>query len=258
MKFNFLHTKNNIGYLTTPQTEFADVYVDVRQKEGRILSNEQVENLPYISPQNPHYNEWIARQRSTERFLTYLSTKTTALHILDVGCGNGWFTHKMATLSNHLTVVGLDVNPPELEQAHTVFKAENLQYVYADIFEGQEHFKQQYDLITLNACVQYFEDFKALFSVLKSFIKPKGEIHILDSFFYPENEIVNAKKRTFQYYESLGFPEMASNYFHHSLNSIADFDVLYRPKNGIFQKLFRKKDTPFMWLQYILTETKND
>ncbi|WP_055443820.1 hypothetical protein [Lacinutrix himadriensis] len=102
-------------------------------------------------------------------------------------------------------------------------------------------------MITLNACVQYFSGFKVLLSTLKTFLKPKGEIHIIDSLFYKPIDIADAKKRTLSYYTQLGFPEMASLYFHHSEENIQGFEVLYKKKNKILRKVLNVKDSPFCW-----------
>ena len=178
--------------------------------------------------------------------MAYLQQKNAPLAILDIGCGNGWFTNKMASVNLNYTVIGTDINTPELEQATRVFKTKNLQFIHADIF-NTEQFNEQFNIITLNACVQYFPDFKALIIRLKSFLKPKGEVHIIDSAFYKDGEIISARKRSEKYYSDLGFPEMAQNYFHHARTNIKDFEILYRPKNLVFSKLLNIKDSPFCW-----------
>ena len=89
-----------------------------------------------------------------------------------------------------------------------------------------------------------------MFSTLKSFLKPNGEIHIIDSPFYKNDAITEAQKRTLNYYTSIGFPEMASNYFHHSVDDILEFKTLYANKNKFLNKILLKKDSPFPWLCY--------
>lgn len=120
---------------------------------------------------------------------------------MDIGCGNGWFSNILSKIENS-KVGGLDINPIELEQADRVFKKENLQFYYGDIFQIKE-FEKQFDAITLNACVQYFPNFKLLLDKLKSFSTPGGEIHIIDSPFYKNEEISNAKERTYKYFQAL-------------------------------------------------------
>ncbi|NRD24321.1 class I SAM-dependent methyltransferase [Winogradskyella litoriviva] len=246
MDFNNSHIKNNVIYLTEEVTAFSDIYIAVREKEQRVLTDKTVALLPYLKR-----NEWEYRVKSTERFMSYLSSKKETLAILDVGCGNGWFTNVIAKVSEKNEVIGLDVNRDELEQATRIFKRNNLQFVYGDIFEIENAFKRQFDIITLNSCIQYFSEFQALFSTLKLFLKPEGEIHIIDSPFYKKDKIAEAKQRTVSYYTDLGFPEMASNYFHHSINNLQEFEILYSNKNKLLNKILNRKDSPFPWLRYI-------
>ena len=99
--------------------------------------------------------------------------------------------------------------------------------------------------------MQYFEDFEELIQQLETFLKPKGEIHIIDSPFYKLSEIEAAKQRTKGYYQKMGVPQMSDYYFHHSVALLKEFKVLYKPKNSIVSKMFQKKDSPFMWLLYV-------
>ncbi len=247
MDFNNFKNKNNIVILTEIKNNFSSKYLSIRKKENRVLVDNEVRILPLTTKQNPNANEWKVRQKTTNRFVKYLQTKNKNLTILDIGCGNGWFSNLMAKLKNN--VVGLDVNLEELEQANQVFNTtKNLQFVYADLFQDNLPFKNKFDIITLNACVQYFKDFDLLISTLKKFLKPNGEIHILDSPFYDVSEIDNAKKRTLVYYTKMDFPEMANFYFHHSKDKIKDFEVLYQPKKSFLNKILSKNDSPFLWL----------
>ena len=246
MDFGNTHIKNNVIYLTEETNTFSDIYIAIRDKEQRVLTDEQVSVLPYLK-----HHEWKFREKSTERFMRYIASKKEALNILDVGCGNGWFTNTIATVSDKNQVIGLDINREELEQATRIFKRKNLQFVYGDIFKIENTFKQQFDIITLNSCVQYFPDFKALFSTLKSFLKSNGEIHIIDSPFYKKDQIADAKERTLAYYTALGCPEMTFNYFHHSTDDIHEFESLYTNKNKLLNKILNKKDSPFPWFRYI-------
>lgn len=245
MDFTNAFIKNNVIYLTETSKTFSDLYISVRIKENRVLSDKDVNKLPYLDDK-----EWLLRQKSTQRFIAYLYPKKIPLTILDVGCGNGWFSNAMAKVDDQNIVIGLDINVCELEQASRIFKKENLRFVYADIFKTEATFKNQIDIITLNASVQYFPDFDMLFSTLKTFLKPKGEIHIIDSPFYNNDAIIGAKKRTLDYYTNLGFPNMAKNYFHHSVDNISEFKTLYVGKKNLIQRVLSKNDSPFPWLCY--------
>ncbi|AOW21474.1 class I SAM-dependent methyltransferase [Urechidicola croceus] len=234
-----------VTYLTPIKDSFSDEYIAIRKKEQRVLTDSEVFKLPNISSENPNNHEWQLRKKTLERFLKYIHTKKN-LSILDLGCGNGWFSNAM-TINNN-KVVGIDINSIELEQAVRVFtNNKKLQFYYADIFKLENQFKNQFDIITLNACIQYFENFKHTIETIKTFLKEDGELHILDSPFYTSKDINGAKERTKQYYTSLMHPEMSKHYFHHYYENLTDFDILYHPKNTIISKFLKPKDSPFIW-----------
>ena len=53
--------------------------------------------------------------------------------ILDVGCGNGWFSGQLAAIAS-AKVYALDLNRMELEQAARIFNLHNLILCYGNIF----------------------------------------------------------------------------------------------------------------------------
>jgi hypothetical protein len=79
-------------------------------------------------------------------------------------------------------------------------------------------------------------------------LKPGGEIHLMDSPFYEEQEITGAKERTFRYYDSLGYPEMSEYYFHHNINDLKGFrhKIMQNP-NSLFNILRGNQDC-FYWI----------
>lgn len=245
MDFSNTQKKDGIYYLSEEQSSFSDTYVAARKKENRILTDEEVTTLPYLKQY-----EWPLREKSTERFLQYIASKNKPLSILEIGCGNGWFSHKTASVSKKNQVIGLDVNNEELKQATRIFQNENLCFVYGDIFKIEVLFKQQFDLIVLNGSIQYFPNFKILNDTLLTFLKPKGEIHVIDSPFYKTSEIESARNRTLTHYTNLGLPEMAANYHHHETKHVSNFDILYKYERNIINKLLGKKDSPFSWYRY--------
>ena len=244
---------NGVRYLTHYEPVFSVLYTEIREKEGRILGDHEVKMLPNASIDNPNKNEWILRKRSCDRFLNHLKNKTKSKSILDIGCGNGWFSNTMASVSKEYSVIGLDINVMELEQGARVFKKDNLEFVYGDIFKLEKDLTAQFDIITLNACIQYFRDVKVLILILKNFLRPNGEIHIIDSPFYKISEIEDAKKRSLEYYQKMGVSKMGDQYYHHSIESIKEFEVMYHLSKSFINRLIKKNDSPFMWLLYIKT-----
>lgn len=237
---------NKINILTPIENTFSDKYLEVRKKENRVLTNEEVLQLPYLESKNKNSKEWKARVSSTKRIISYLLNQKKPLDILDIGCGNGWFTNRLAQIKNTL-VTGIDINIEELEQANKIFQKENLEFVYGNIFELQLIYTNKFDIITLNASVQYFENLEKLLFLLKSFLKENGEIHIIDSPFYPKKDIENAKKRTINYYSKQGFQEMANYYFHHSMEDLSSYKILYKP--SIIDKFLSKN--PFLQIKIL-------
>jgi ubiquinone/menaquinone biosynthesis C-methylase UbiE len=228
-------------------SEFEQQYIAARKKEQRYYSNDEVALLPDIAIGHLHYNEWQIRKRSAERLIAYLSKKKKALNILEVGCGNGWLSSKMAKIKNS-TVTGIDINGLELEQAKTVFaRQKELVFLSGDIRENMLP-AHSFDIIVFAASIQYFEVLEDVLNAALQLLQPGGEIHIIDSPFYSEKEVSAARRRSEQYYTSLGYPAMAAFYYHHRMEQL----MLFRPTilcdpYTIKNKLTGNKN-PFYWI----------
>ena len=244
---------DGIYILSEINDEFERIYLKVREKEYRIYSNAELKELPFASNINPHKKEWDLRTRSFLRLKKYLNNKKANLNILDLGCGNCWLTGQLSKTYN-FNFYCLDVNYTELKQGNAAFDNEKIKFIYADIFSSDIP-DNTFDIIILSATVQYFPNIKKLLNRLLILLNKTGEIHFIDSPFYSESEVENARKRTVEYYQSLGFPEMATNYFHHSLTEISEFnfEIIYNPKsiNKILKRLLSINDSPFPWIRVI-------
>jgi len=227
--------------------DFAKAYHRLRQKEGRVYSDEEVGSLPHISATHQHYKEWQMRKLSCNRLVKYLSNYKRALNILEVGCGNGWLSSKLVAIPNsHIT--GIDVNAEELRQAQRVFQNNtNLEFYKRSLQDGLLPGKR-FDIIVFAASIQYFSSLKDVLQTASGFSKPGGEIHILDSHFYKQGEISLAKQRSDAYYQSIGFPEMVHHYFHHSFDQLNSFDYTILYNSGSFTFFMSKNKNPFPWI----------
>ena len=123
-------------------------------------------------------------------------------------------------------------------------------FLYWDIFT-EPPFTQKFDVIVLNAVVQYFQDFEKLKERLLELLSSNGEIHIIYSPFYKSEDVGEAKKRTLSYYAKMGVNQMANYYHHHTLDLIQDFEVLYQPTNSRIAQLIKGKDMPFGWYRLV-------
>ena len=233
--------------LTHNAIDFAQLYLLLRKKEGRIYSDKEVADLPEIDKEHIHYNEWQVRKDTSSRLIKYLVRKQKALEILEIGCGNGWLSAKLSMIPLS-QVTGIDINREELNQAKRVFsKIENLEFFNCSL-QDEMFSDRKFDLIVFAASVQYFSSLKKMLNEALKRLKSGGEIHIIDSHLYKQNEKSAALFRSHEYYKSIGFPEMSDQYFHHSLEDLKLFnhDILYDPRS-IINKL-KKNKNPFYWI----------
>ncbi len=230
---------------STGENEFEKIYISLREKEGRILNDEDVAKLPMVSETHPLCKEWKIRKRSSHKLIHHIRMNPQLCNILEVGCGNGWFTAMLAGATDG-EVCGIDVNRTELRQARKIFLPEkrNLTFLYGDISSGILA-EKKFDLIVFAASIQYFKSLKKIINTALQHLTLQGEIHILDSIFYSPQEIVLAKKRSKKYFTDLGFPTMSKFYFHHGLNELMPFNysVLHNPHTWM-NRLFHRKN-PF-------------
>ena len=227
-----------------------ELYLRLREKEGRLYSDDIVANLPLIPAGHRFAAEWHAREKSASRLTRHLSAQPGRLSILELGCGNGWLSNLISKVGH--SVLGMDQNRYELKQAARLFRGSSgLSFFEADIFSAPFH-SACFDVIILASALQYFEDASDLISVLSNYLRPAGEIHILDTPLYLDNELDAAILRTEQYYSSLGFPEMNNHYFHHSAADLQTLHlkILYQPRGWSLRlkQLVGQDDSPFPWL----------
>jgi SAM-dependent methyltransferase len=224
--------------------EFAEKYLELRLKEKRLYSDEELKRLPLIQRSHPHFKEWKIRKRSVRRLFRYLKKKNRPLKILEIGCGNGWFSAFLAKYPS-FEVIGADINRFEIEQAERVFKSGNLKFILSK--PDNILLNDKYDVIVFAASIQYFFPLKKITELALSALNKDGEIHFIDTHFYHPTEIEAAKERTRNYYNEIGFPEMYNFYFHHSSDELQDFNYAY-----IRNKWLK---TRFPWV--IIKATKN-
>jgi len=245
--------ENEVYLLSDIDDTFENIYIEVRKKEKRIYSDHEVSNLPIVPNGHPHFSEWKLRKITSDRFISNLKKYENNLKVLDVGCGNGWFSSLIAK-TNSSEVYGIDVNKFEIEQAARVFKLQDLHFIYGNLFDDIFP-EKSFDVVTLNASTQYVKDINSLLNKLLSLITDDGEIHILDTPFYRFAELTGARERTAAYYKSIGYLEMTRYYFHHSYEEIEKFNysILFNP-NSLkvrIKKLLNVKASPFPWIKIV-------
>ncbi|MEL6589681.1 MAG: class I SAM-dependent methyltransferase [Bacteroidota bacterium] len=225
--------------------QFEEIYLKVLRKENRLITDAEVRELPNTFFYNLHRQEWEKRAHSNQRLLRYLKKNDQALTIMDLGCGNGWLSHKLSKLPN-LNIWGVDINLSSLQQARRICPQSNVQFAYGDIFE--DIFEEaSFDIILLSQSIAFFPNLTQLINRCRHFLNSTGEIHILDSPVYQEKELEGARKKTLARFDALGVPEMSVLYFHHSFQALQSFDyqVLYKPS------WLKSKDSPYPWIKIL-------
>ena len=100
--------------------DFEWLYLAACRIEERVFTDEEVLCLPYVNVKQKNASEWRIRTESSHRVLSSFRKESQLRRILDLGCGNGWFSAQLCRLG-HTEVLGVDVNQFELEQAERVF-----------------------------------------------------------------------------------------------------------------------------------------
>lgn len=237
-----------LGHTRLREILFEKKYIQIRALESRLYTDEELTRLPDILPEHPHYREWMVRKRFTGKLVHYLSLRKANPEILEVGCGNGWLTHLLAEIPGS-KVFGLDINFTELQQAARVFSNDpNLRFIHGDIRSGILE-TRQFDYILFPASMEYFPSLKKMLHLCQSYLKPGGEIHIVDTPFCRLEEIKQQERKTYAYYTSFGYPEMAEYYYHHTLADLRPFhySILYNPR--AMRNRFLKAKNPYPWIR---------
>jgi ubiquinone/menaquinone biosynthesis C-methylase UbiE len=251
---NKITSGKGVVYMSDPEafSYFENLYLKVRDREGRIYPDSIVKNLPHVESNHPLYWEWQIRGKSLNKLQTYLSQKRRSITILDLGCGNGWLANRLAQIP-HCRVYAADLNQLELEQGARVFsETTSLHFIYGGIFDDVFS-ENSFDIILLASSGQYFSNIQKLIKRLLDLLKEAGEIHIIDSPFYTEKSAAIARQRTIDYYQELGYPEMADYYCQHRWTELAEFHyrIKYKPRSyfqGFRRRFLKKIISPFPWI----------
>ena len=231
----------------TADNLFEKNYISLRDRENRIYTDNELACLPDIASNHIHYKEWQIRKRSCRRLISRLKNKKKAPDILEVGCGNGWLSNQLSKISGS-SITGLDINFTELQQAARVFRNNpKLQFICGDL-RSKDVEDKQFDIIVFAASIQYFPSLTEILDCALSHLNAKGEIHIIDTPFYAENELAAAKQRTAAYYSLSGLPEMTDYYFHHRLQELRSFDYRFLYDPSLFRNKLFKNNSPFPWI----------
>ncbi len=122
-------------------------------------------------------NEDIPSRQITNPAIVDILTDLNPASLLDVGCGEGWLTRKMAQLG--ISTVGIDATELLIKQAKSLHP-EGQYYLqsYEGIIAGTMLPESPYDAVVANFCLYQEWETPRLLNTLRSNLTPGGHIVI--------------------------------------------------------------------------------
>jgi SAM-dependent methyltransferase len=171
-----INQHNNIYVPGLPRLNVPDRTPD----RHNLYTDREVAQLPFLLSTHPRYREWTGRNTSADRLVRYLSANKRSAGILEIGCGNGWLSRRLAEVPGS-RVIGLDPNLGELRQAARVFRKQpNLKFIYGEFYSNVLQ-DLSFDIIVMAATVQCFPLLSRIIADALTYLRPHGELHLLDS-----------------------------------------------------------------------------
>jgi len=131
----------------------------------------------------PVAENWVARAEYFERGFTDITAAlmafaapTPGMTILDIGCGAGFTTAKLAEVAAPGNVVGLDISKTFIEAAQSVY-GDRARFLEADATDYP--FAPEYDLVFSRLGVMFFADPVKSFANIRRALKPGGRLAFL-------------------------------------------------------------------------------
>ncbi|KAA0992966.1 methyltransferase domain-containing protein [Dyadobacter aurulentus] len=122
------------------------------------------------------YNKFKSERFAPFYDLMDLVKVKPGLHVIDLGCGTGELTRKLADKLPDSRVFGIDTSPEMLAESDA-FKRTHLNFAQRSI-EEQLGIPQQWDLVFSNAAVQWAENHRELIPNIVSKVRSGGQLLI--------------------------------------------------------------------------------
>ena len=171
--------------------------------------------------------------------------------VLDLGCGDGALSLKLAELVPNGKVVGIDASKGMIETAKE-HEAENLEFLLMDI--DKLDFKMKFDLIFSNATLHWIKDHKKLWNSVTELLYPNGIVRFnfaadgnCSNFFFVIEEVMALEKYR-AYFSDFEWPWYMPHLseYENILESYPFFDIRIEEENA--DRYFPDKDAMIGWI----------
>ncbi len=106
------------------------------------------------------------------------------LRVLDVGAGNGWLAHRLASDGDHVVALDLDDDPRDGLGAHHHY-GDPCSFVPVQAgFDHLPYVEETFDLVVFNGALHYSTAYEATLAESLRVLTPRGRLTIIDSPFY--------------------------------------------------------------------------
>lgn len=100
-------------------------------------------------------------------------------NILDIGCGNGYFTKKISDHFPEKQFTAIDISSELISSAQQHNASPRINYIQGDLFEFETI--EPYDCIIMRLIVQHLGDFNKILDQVQKLLIPGGSLIILDA-----------------------------------------------------------------------------
>jgi SAM-dependent methyltransferase len=155
------------------------------------------EQLRYYRARAPEYDEWALREgrfdrgpRERARWFAAMAQLERALdrfhpsgHVLELACGTGQWTERLARYADRLTAVDAAEEVLELNRRRV---GDRVRYVHADMFSWTP--RETYDVVFFSFWLSHVppERFGQFWSLVRSALAPGGRVFLIDNLASPE------------------------------------------------------------------------
>ena len=161
---------------------FLQQYRAVRDRDGhrRHMPAEHYRTLPSVPRSDPQAAEWLMRRETYHHLLQcVLASSSQPMHVLDVGAGTGWLSHRLSALAQR--VVAVDALDDE-KDGLGAWRHYGVSFavVQAD-FDALPFAPKQFDLVVFNGSLHYAPDAAATLARARRMLAPGGALVVMDS-----------------------------------------------------------------------------